>query len=292
MRKRGRSWIVGASDPRDQVDAEEIAPDLACCVRRRGHDLEEPHVALRESVLPVRLDAVDRVGGGLAVQLDHRGVLRARAVAPVLRVREPVVLPPGFGSGQEAGDVASHAFVHLRTEDARLFGVHDPRRACRAGIVAKREARAVGVELEVGCCDPVAEATVDRRLRGPEDRERLTAPAEVVELVAHQARENAAATVAREHSDPRHSTRAELTSGHRQPERERRRGPDGLPVDVCGEEALAREHLAVPLEVVVTVLLREDGHRGAHRAVQLVFRRATDLDLHGARAYEMRSRGA
>jgi hypothetical protein len=49
--------------------------------------------------------------------------------------------------------------------------------------------------------DPVAEAPVDHRLRGPESRKRLAALVQVVELHAHELREHSSAAMARQHAD-------------------------------------------------------------------------------------------
>ena len=79
----------------------------------------------------------------------------------------------------------------------------------------------------------------------------------------------------------------ELAAGNRHTELVVGRSADREAVVVRGVEALEREHLAVPLEVLVGERLCECDVRGLHRAPELLGGRIADLDRH-----EIRSSGA
>src|SRR5262249_58008626 len=142
-----RRGIEAPPDPRDQVDAEDESPELALGGGAGRQRLSEPHLALREAVLPARLDAVERVGGGLAVELDDGRILRAGAATPFLRIREPEGRPDLIGTVGEAGDGRANRVVHMPARLERVLERHDARAPPRARIVAQREARTVGAHL-------------------------------------------------------------------------------------------------------------------------------------------------
>src|SRR5262249_25994101 len=100
-RRRG---IDSSLDSRDQVDAEDEAPELTLRCRADCERLDESHLALRETLLPVRLDSVQSVRGGLAVDLHDGGVLGARAATPLLRIREARARPPLIRAVREPRD--------------------------------------------------------------------------------------------------------------------------------------------------------------------------------------------
>ena len=52
----------------------------------------------RRAALELHVDAVERVAGRLAVELEHEHVLLAAALAPLRRIREVARLPPGVGA--------------------------------------------------------------------------------------------------------------------------------------------------------------------------------------------------
>src|SRR6185295_5028624 len=118
--------------------------------------------------------------------------------------------------------------------------------------------------------------------------ERLAALAKVVELAAHQLPQDPAAPMARQHPDPGHTTRGELTTRHRQPERKRGSCSD-RPFAVVGrEETIARKHLPVALEVLVLLFLAECGLRDPHRSPELLFVRISDLHRQAFFCYHVR----
>ena len=108
------------------------------------------------------------------------------------------------------------------------------------GIVAEREA---GVNRLQSCGrrrDPVAEAAVDDGLRRPERCERLAALVEVVELLAHELGEHAAAPVARHDADERDAGARRGAAGDRHLEGDRR-GEADRDVAVEGAEGAVRQ---------------------------------------------------
>src|SRR6185436_4980463 len=150
------------------------------------------------------------------------------------------------------------------------------------------EPRPVGIHLRRRSSDPVAETAVDRGFRCPEDRERLAALAEIVELAPHELSQDPAAPMARQHPDPGHTTRRELTARHRQSERKRGSCPDRSFAVVGREETLARKHLPVALEVLILLLLAECGLGDPHRSPELFFARISDFHRHAFFCYHVR----
>src|SRR5262245_11538994 len=70
-----RRRIESAFDARDQVDAEDEAPELALGDRAGRERLDETHLAVREAMPPLLLDAVERVRSRLPLELEDRRVL-------------------------------------------------------------------------------------------------------------------------------------------------------------------------------------------------------------------------
>ena len=152
---------------------ERKAPDLAL---RRGAEreaLEHPHDSSSGTLAPLFLDAVDRVRGGLTVELEQREELGTGAATPVLGVGEAMVLPPVLVPRKHARPLRAKPLVDLAERLVRLVHRDEPPSPCGAGIVAQRETRAVGLHLHARRGEPVPEAPVDRALRGPEPGDRL-----------------------------------------------------------------------------------------------------------------------
>ena len=143
--------------------------------------------------------------------------------------------------------------MHGANEVVGRRGIDEPPAALPAGIVAQLEAAAVGLQRCARRREPVAEATVDRGLGGPERRDRLAPLARVRELLRHQPAQDPLPAVSRLHSDPRHTGARQLAARDRQVERVRARERDRAPVVEGRDRTVKRKRdpLALP------VLLRD-----------------------------------
>ena len=215
--------------------------------------------------------------------LVHGEELRPGAATPALGIRKFVLGPPLARPGEHARRLLSNPVVESRQHLERLVGVEEAHRARRTRIVAERESRPLGPHRKARRCDSVPEAAVDRRLRGEQDRDWFTAFVEVVELVAHELREDSTTTVAREDTDPRHSAGSDLSAWDGQFERKRGRRTDWTPVVIGRKEAVLRHCLAMPFDVVLLRSVTERSLARAHRCQELVLRRTSDLDRHACR---------
>src|SRR5204863_9721891 len=112
------------------------APKVALGGRVRRERLDETHLAVRKTLSPLLLDAVDGVGGRLAVELDDRGVFRAGASAPLLRVRETKLLPPHPRPRDEARDSRANAVVHTHARFDRVLEREHAHLPARPRVVA------------------------------------------------------------------------------------------------------------------------------------------------------------
>ena len=169
IRNSGDTGSISPFDAHRQVDAEDEAPELTLGRGCRRERLDERDLALRKAVLPLRLDAVDRIRSRLAVELDERQVLRAwpRAATPP---------DPRGGSSHHSASRGEKPGVAERTRSYTCSTAAPPPRArcirtvpARTWIVAEREAGPIGVHLVVRRGHPVAEAAVDRSLRRPQN---------------------------------------------------------------------------------------------------------------------------
>src|SRR5207244_8554094 len=97
QKERG-SWVEPALNPFDKVDPEQETPDLALGRGRRCAGLLHFDLALRESLVPVELDAIEGIADRLAVELEQRIELRPGATAPVLRVGQAIQVPELFAA--------------------------------------------------------------------------------------------------------------------------------------------------------------------------------------------------
>src|SRR5438105_12941948 len=152
----------------------------------------------------------------LTVEFEHGEEFRARTAAPALRIRKLAPGPPFRAPREHAGRHAATLVVKRREQSCGLVAIDDAHGPDRSGIVTKCEARTLGVDRPHPCRRPVAEATVDRRLRGPKDCERLAALVQVFELTPHQLRHDPATAMAREHADPRDPTGPKRSAGNGQ----------------------------------------------------------------------------
>ena len=133
---------MAALNTGDQIDAEDEAPQLTLGGGARRDRLQELELAPREAVVPVLLDAIDRIGDGLPVELDHGRELRPGAAPRVLGVGEPVGLPPFVAPGHEAGNLRPNGVVHAGAELLRRACFDEARSPARPRVVPQGEARA------------------------------------------------------------------------------------------------------------------------------------------------------
>ncbi len=221
------------------VHVEEDAPELACGDRAVGDRLDHVDVADRRTALELRVDAVERVTGGLPVQVDHDDVLLAAALAPLGRVGEVARLPPRVGALEHPRRAQADAIVDRRDHVLGLVEGDETgdgalvRRLPEAGK-AGRQRHLAGERGE-----PVAEAPVDDLLRRPQGRDRLAAVADVLELRAHHRGEDPAAAVGRQDADDGDAAAAHGAARDGQLEREGA-GP--------ADDAVAVERRVHPLE--------------------------------------------
>ena len=258
----------------------EEAPELELDRGRGAEELDDAHLALGEAVLPFVLDPVGRVALGVPVHLGDRVELLARAAPPLLGVGEPQLLPPCLRAREHPRPARAEPVVDRREEPVRLLGVGQPDAQVRRRVVLEREPPRIGLRHETGHRRAVAEAAVDRRLRGPERRQRLAPAVDVFELAPHEVAQDPAATVRRQDADPGDAGARELPARDREIERVCRREPDRLVAVVRRERARRGQDLPLALPVVVLELGAERPLRGLHRRPQLVLDRRPDLDRH------------
>ena len=199
--ERSRRVEEAGTHLRGQVDREEEAPDLLRGAKRRPERLADAHRARGEPLVPVSVVPVDGVALVGPVEREHRVETRpgSRRRPQLLQA---LLTPPGLAAGEHPGAADADALVERRQHVECLLLRDQADRARRAGVVAEREGRAVGVERVHRRAHAVAEAPVDQRLGGPERRQRLAALVQVVELATHQLAGQAAAPVRRVDAHP------------------------------------------------------------------------------------------
>ncbi len=262
--ERRRRVEVPERHLRDQVDAEQVAPQLPRRLRGRCNRVDEDELALRHAPLPLALDAVHGERLALPVELDQDVVLRARAVTPVLGIlrRGRPSAPPSARACRFAGCVRARRSAG-RASRASSFDSR-PDSTGRPRIVAEREACMKGLQRCGRRRDPVAEAAVDDGLGSPEGRERLSALVQVVELPPHELGQHAATPVARHDPDECDAGARRGAAGDRHLEGDRRGEADRDGVVERAEGAVGRQLRPEQLEVVVAKLLCEgDARSGA-----------------------------
>ncbi len=273
-------------DARGPVELEQVAPDLAGGVGGRPERLEDPDVARGAPGLELLVDAVQRVTRGTAVELEQSANERA---ARLVRLRaQPAVLPPVARAAHHSRPLGPHSVVECGKALEGLLGGDDPDLAAPAIGDCKRGPLPRHVDLAAERREPVAEASVDGRLRGPERRERLVSRARVVELATHHRGEDPPAAMRRQHAHDRHSRRGNRAAGDGHLERERPgRRDDRLPVG-RDEHPVDREELREALRVLLGGFPAEEVSDRAEPLAELgLVGRGTDVDRH-----QMRSSGA
>jgi hypothetical protein len=177
------------ADGRDEIHAQEPAPQVPGRARCLGQDLGRDEGALRAPLIPVRLDPVDG---------------------------RPLDLPAGLVDGEELDPIGATCLVRVverHPVPPRLAARDHPGRLEGSPFARDLEAPAERREA-------VPEALVDGALRGPQDRERLAARVDVVQLVAHHRAQDAAPAIGGVDADERHARRGCLPARHAQAEAE------------------------------------------------------------------------
>ena len=196
----------------DEIDVEHEAPQ-----RRGGVGIDRDQIAHRELVrrhvaAPIVLDRVDGVAAhGAVVALVHGVEARVLLVA---RALEPQRLPPAVVDGDHARPGRRNMVVDRSHEWQGLITRQHPHTS--ADVDTGNERRTVGRHLEQRAerGHAVAEAAVDRGLRGPQVGEGLAALRGLVEDRRHQPRVDAPATVRRQHADGGDAGRGQGPPGH------------------------------------------------------------------------------
>ncbi len=263
-RARGADDVVDRSfvgSPRaNQVDVEQVAPQVEVGGRVRRHELDQHDLRLRSGRLPRLSDAVARVAIRLAAGLVNHVERRRRAAPPVLRIGEDLGVPVERRAREEARPARRDRVMDRREQSGCLIGVDEADRACR--LVWQAEGTAVAGQRDAGLhgAQPVAEALVDAALRGPQDREWLARFVDRVELEPHHPPQDSPSPMRRMNADDRYARRRQHAPGHGEVIAEaagrahdavsvvRRDGPIGLeqllPVgDVLGVRALTEGQL-------------------------------------------------
>ena len=205
------------------VHVEQHPPELAGRDRPVGDRLDHIDVAGRRTVLELRMDAIERVAGGLSVELDHDRVLLAASLPAIRRVGQGPRVPPRVGTGEhprraESGTLVDRGEHVLRLlERCETYGRSVVGRLAQAGIAARQR------HLAGESGEAVAEPAVDDLLRRPERSDRLSALADVLQLGTHHRREDSAATMGGQHPDDGDAAAANRSARGSQLERERAR---------------------------------------------------------------------
>src|SRR5262249_50422868 len=149
------------------VEVEQPAPELARRLRCRRDGLDDRDDAARRPAAPVLLDVVDRVAGGLAVELEQDAVLGTGLAARRIVV-EPPRLPPRLRALEHPRPLRANSLEERREEPRRLLEVDKAYRPARL----ERDGERRPLVRERDRPDPrgeaITEAPVDRRLRSPQ----------------------------------------------------------------------------------------------------------------------------
>ena len=172
-------------DARHPVDVQQVPPDRARRLGRVAHGLDDVDRPRLDATIERHAHPVERVRGGATLKLDDHALQLAASLAAPRRVGERAGLPPGRSSREHAGGLGRDPVVHWRHERLGLLERHDPRlsRRLEPRVVGRPLTREIDLPRERG--DAIAEAAVDRVLRGPEARDGLAARAAGVELRPH-----------------------------------------------------------------------------------------------------------
>ena len=267
-------------DPSHPVDVEHVAPHRGGRGRSGAHGLDDVGLAGGDAVVVGEVEPVDRERLRPAVALEDGEHQLAAARAAPLRVGEGALLPPLGRAAEHPGRLGGDAVVDLREQPQRLVGRDEPGRA--RPVDRLREARVALRDLHVAGdgSEAVAEASVDAALRGPENRDRLAARMDILELGTHELPQDAAAAMRRQDSDHRRAGGTDRPAGNGQVELERAGAGDDLPaVDGDVYPALRDEH-ALGLLLLRAGRPAEVVPDRTQRADLLVGAGGADLDAH------------
>ena len=212
--------------------------------------LDHAHLARVVRLVELELDAVERVPGRAAVDLEQQPVELSPAATPLGPVVE-LLDSSHHASERETkpGRLPTDAVVDSREHLRRLVVTDETGRAGPPGqLGAQRGVAAGGLDHRVLRGHAVSEAAVDRLLRRPQGGERLTPLADVGELRPHHAVEDASATMRGKDADDRDACARHLRAGNTQLERERAGAADDRGAVERGVHALEGKQAPEPLE--------------------------------------------
>jgi hypothetical protein len=161
------------------------------------------------------------------------------------------------------------------------------------GLLPELPVNTLKLDLAAERGHSVAEAAVNRLFRSPQARERLAALVDVVELRAHELRENPLPPVGRQHADYRHPRGRHDRARHGELELEGARSTDDLPVLLCEMHALRPQDPLEAADVLLGGLAPEVVRDRRDPAAELVRLRLSDLHaLRPSRAARIRASDA
>ena len=169
--------------------------------------------------------------------------------------------------------------VHGRQQALRLVELDEPDRAGRAVRSSEGAAIAQEVHPHPQAAEAVAEALVDAALGGPQDRDRLAALMDAVELEPHHPAQDSLAPMGRLDADDRDAGGGQHAAGDRQLEAEDAGRPDDPLAVVGGDRPIGLEGQLPVREVLLAWQLAE-GELAGLEEVPRVAAEGADVDLH------------
>jgi hypothetical protein len=184
---------------------------------------------------------------------------------------------------EHPGALRAGAVIDRREHGVRFVLVDEAHGPLPAGVVAEDDPPALCVDLETVRRHAEAESSVDLRLGGEQGGERLLTRARIVEELLHEAAEHTAATMCREHGDPRHAGGRDRAAGDRDLELVRRREAHRPRSVERADRALEPNRRALALPRALGERLGERIGRSLHRGAEFVeVARVADLEAHYA----------
>jgi hypothetical protein len=180
--------------------------------------------------------------------------------------------------------VAAGAVVDRREHAGGRIFVHQPDTTPGRRVAAKAHPVAFRLDRHPERRHPVAVAAVDRLLRRPQDRQRLPAFGNRIELRSHQAAQDPASPVRGQDADERDPGGNGLPTRNREDQRDVGGGADEGVAVVRREHPLAVEDSLVARGILVVESLLKGRGAGLEEASNLLRGRGADLDRHEERA--------
>ena len=218
---------------------------------------------------PALLEPVDRVAARLAVDLDERAVLDPLAAAHPLGVTDQEVPPLRLDPIERARQARPDTVVDPGEDLGRLVDVDHPDARSRPEVdrVAEHRVRPVDPEGRLGRRLAEAEALVDRRLGGGQDRDRLAALPRVVDQPVHHLAHDPQPAVIGSDADAGDAAGRDLPARNGEPERVRAGRADPLLPVERADEPLEVDERALGLDLF---LVRGPAECLAQRLPELV----------------------